>query len=352
MTRSFTGARRWVAAICLFGAGVVSACSDGTAPAAPPDFVSQFDAVWSSYDLTYPYFDYKHVNWDSLRTVYRPRAAAAKSEQELANVVRDMLAELRDLHAWLTTPSGSTLPTYVSTAFVNWRSSVWQSYLPRLGWHQQNTNWGYGTIGGIPYLAFGAWNTAQFTSAAVDAALEQFKNAPAMVIDVRMNGGGNSSLALSIASRFYDSSRVVTYVQYRNGPNHSNLGTLQPNILAPHGPWQFRNPVLLLVGRGCFSSNETFIAAMGQLPNVTIVGDTTGGASGNPAPFDLGGGWQYTVPRWIEYTTDLQVIEWKGIAPKIVVPAGAADFDAGRDPVLDHAARWADSVMALHAARN
>jgi len=334
--------RRWRVRPALAGAILVCACSGATSPAdAPRDFGGQFDAVWSRYDGTYPYFDYKHVNWDSLRAVYRPRAEAATSEQELANVVRDMLAPLRDVHAWLTAPDGSPLATYSPTAFVNWRADVWQAYGRRHAWQSQPTNWVYGRIAGIPYFAFGQWNPSQISAAAVDAALEQFKDAPAMVIDVRMNGGGNSALALSVAARFYDASRIASYVQYRNGPGHGDLGPLQPTVVAPRGAWQFRKPVLLLVGRACFSSNETFIAAMSQLPNVTVVGDTTGGGSGNPAMYDLGGGWQYSVPRWIEYTATMQIVEWNGIAPRIVVPASAADFDAGRDPVLDFAEQWA-----------
>lgn len=336
--------------VSVFGLLLLCSCSGATAPDARSDFASQFEAVWSRYDSTYPYFDYKRVNWDSLHTVYRTRAAAATSEQELANVVRDMLGELRDVHAWLTGPGGQQVSTYAPTAFVNWRSDVWQTYMRRYAWQQQATNWGYGRIAGVPYFAFGAWNTAQVSATAVDAALEQFKDAPAMIIDVRINGGGDEALAFMVASRFYDASHLVTYVRYRDGPRHSDLGALQPISLTPLGAWQFRKPVLLLVGRGCFSSNEEFILAMSQLPNVTVVGDTTGGASGNPAMFDLGGGWQYSVPRWIEYTPAMRVVEWQGIAPSIVVPATAADFDAGRDPVLDFAEQWA-VTGALHGAR-
>jgi Peptidase family S41 len=64
--------------------------------------------------------------------------------------------------------------------------------------------------------------------------------------------------------------------------------------------------VLLLIGRFCASSNESFIAAMQQLPQVTLVGDTTGGATANPQTFMPGGGWSYTVSRWIEYTASGQ----------------------------------------------
>jgi C-terminal processing protease CtpA/Prc len=95
--------------------------------------------------------------------------------------------------------------------------------------------------------------------------------------------------------------------------------------------------VLLLIGRRCASSNESFIAAMRQLPNVTLVGDRTAGSSGNPGTFPLANGWTYSVSRWIEYTVDGQVIEDVGLSPGVFVTATAADFAQGRDPVLEWA---------------
>ena len=95
--------------------------------------------------------------------------------------------------------------------------------------------------------------------------------------------------------------------------------------------------MLLLIGRGCVSSNETFIAAMRELPNVTLVGDRTAGSTGNPGTFPLALGWTYTVSRWIEYTADNQVIEDVGISPQVFVPATPGDFMQRRDPVLDWA---------------
>jgi C-terminal processing protease CtpA/Prc len=91
------------------------------------------------------------------------------------------------------------------------------------------------------------------------------------------------------------------------------------------------------VGRFCASSNESFIAAMRELPNVTVIGDQTGGSTGNPQTFTLGGGWSYSVSRWIQYSASMQVIEDQGIAPAVVVPASPVDFQNGRDPVLDWA---------------
>ena len=79
---------------------------------------------------------------------------------------------------------------------------------------------------------------------------------------------------------------------------------------------------------------------MREMPNVLVAGDTTGGSSGNPQTYQLGGGWTYTVSTWIEYTAQRQVIEDRGIDPDIFVPTSAADFQKGIDPVLDWAIQY------------
>jgi hypothetical protein len=57
------------------------------APRGAPTPVSataeQFDRFWSTFDREYSYFEYKQINWDSLRTVFRPRAVAATNTAEL-----------------------------------------------------------------------------------------------------------------------------------------------------------------------------------------------------------------------------------------------------------------------------
>jgi hypothetical protein len=74
---------------------------------------------------------------------------------------------------------------------------------------------------------------------------------------------------------------------------------------------------------------------MRELPNVTVIGDTSGGHSGDPRFFTLSDGWRFTVSTWIDYTAEMLVIEDPGIDPATFVPANAADFQAGKDPVLE-----------------
>lgn len=313
-----------------------------SASPASATYTAQFDAVWNTFDQQYPYFEQKKVDWNAMRARYRPAAAAAGSEAELAAVVREMLANLHDQHVALRDPNGKLLPTWTAANFVNWDSDAWEQYVRRAGWVQGQRNWGYAVFrsengADVPYIAIGSWRPEQVKLADLDATLERFRNAPAMILDVRMNFGGDTRLAYDFAARFASSARPAEYLQFRSGPGHTDLSAPQARTLAPRGTWQFTRPVLVLMGRGSASANESFIAAMRELPNVTTIGDTSAGSSGTPAVYQLGGGWTYTVSRAISYTAEQQVIEDAGIAPMIAVRATAEDFADGRDPVLEFA---------------
>jgi hypothetical protein len=317
-------------------------CGGGSSPAPSPpssSYADQFDFLWQRFDQTYSYFVYKNIDWQGLRNTYRPLAIQANSQSEFVQVLGQMLSNLHDLHVNLISPAGTYIPTFTDTDFVNFSSSVWQQYLQTKGTNiQQHALFTTGQLGGVAYIAIRSWAPSSSTETAdLDTALEQFRNAPGIIIDVRMNPGGDSATAGNFAGRFADQTRTVGFVQFRDGPAHSDFGPLQTRQVIPRGPWQLTGPVLLLIGRGCFSSNEDFISQMRELPNVTVVGDTSGGHSGDPVASNLSDGWQFTVSTWIDYTAEMQIIEDRGIDPAIFIPTTAADFQAGRDPVLDFA---------------
>ena len=332
-------ARILTCAACLVC--VISWVACGKSPTGPTvpasDFAAQFDSLWETFDREYSYFQHKGIDWTALRNDFRPRALAASDQRGFINVIREMLGNLHDGHVTLRDPGGAQMPTYVSQAFVNWDRAVFDQYRGRAGWTQGHTDWGHGVLDGVPYIAIGSWGNQAIRSADFDAAFERYRAAPALILDVRMNPGGNDQLAFEIAGRFTRSVIRAGYVRFRNGPSHADFGPPVQRTVNPRGSWQFGGTVMLLVGGRCASSNESFILAMGQLPNVTVVGDRTAGSTGNPGTFPLAAGWSYTVSRWIEYTADDQVIEDNGLMPDVVVPVTAADFASGRDPVLEWA---------------
>ena len=319
-------------------ASVACGSNTPTAPTPPAsDFASQFDSVWNTFDREYSYFQHKQIDWNAARAAYRPRALAAADQRTFMDVILEMLATLHDGHVNLRDPSGRTIPTYLPQAFVNWDRAVWEQYRNRAAYVQGQSDWGHGVLDGVPYIFIGGWGPQSIRAADFDAALERYRTAPALILDVRANGGGNDALAFEIAGRFMGTPVNAGYVRYRNGPSHGDFGAPIQRSVNPRGAWQYSGTVIVLTGRRCASSNESFILAMGQLPNVTLAGDRTAGSTANPGTFPLAGGWSYTVSRWIEYTPDGQVIEDNGLAPDVSVPATAADFASGRDPVLDWA---------------
>lgn len=327
----------------VFAATVLAAtaCADPTL-VAPADrsYGALFDQMWHETDLTYSMFAIKHVDWDSVGAVYRPRAVAAQSDFAFARVLSDMLSTLHDRHVSLTPGRGAMPMTYqaasdyqpldfdstlVERAYLTRR--VGAAALPHL-----HAGWLTPTVGYIRFPNF----VGNDWGGELDAALDSLQNAKQLVIDVRCNPGGNYELALDLAGRFTDQPLVFGYVRIRNGPKHDDLTNPIEETLRPTGKRKFLGTLYLLTNRRVFSSAENFALALHRLPNVVTVGDTTGGSSGRPVVRELANGWTYELSTWIESTIDHRVIEDVGIAPSLVVPrANTLSAPGKRDAVLD-----------------
>jgi C-terminal processing protease CtpA/Prc len=268
--------------------------------------------------------------------LYRYRALHVRSQAEFIAVARDMLEPLRDLHVFFVDPRGQAVPTYRPTHVANFDQARWQRAVRDAGYTQRGDGVGDAIIGGYGYLFVNRW-TGAGDVAALDLALARQREAPGLIIDVRANGGGSDASALALVSRFTTRPFIASYVQVRNGPRAGDLELPTARTVSPRGAWQYTRPVVLITGRGGFSATESFVAAMRTLPNVTVIGDTTGGASGNPATFALGSGWSYTVPQWFELGPDRQPIEWHGVAPHIAIPWMPSLYERDRDPLIDAA---------------
>lgn len=316
------------------GAPTGNAAARRAAPAS--SYLAQFDLLADRFAEVYPSFPYKRVDWAAQRAAFRGRAARARSQDELIAIMREMLAPLHDLHVWFVDPRGEVVPTYRPRHAANFDRTRWERALRDAGFTSRG-DVGDGTIGGYAYLYVGSWK-APVDAQDIDLRLVKMRDAPGMIIDVRTNAGGNDATALALAARFATRPFVASYVQTRNGPNPWDLDVQSARTVSPRGPWQFTRPVVVIAGPAGFSATESFVAAMRMLPNVTVIGDTTGGASGNPGTYPLANGWQFTVPRWMEFFgPDRQPIEGRGVPPHYVIPWAPADYDSDRDPLIDAA---------------
>lgn len=333
-----------LAVLTLAGAVLASSCArvpalaETSEPPAPRRlaYVEQFDTLWTRFEAVYPSFGYKQVDWKAQRALYRPRAERARSQNELIAILLAMLAPLRDLHVWFVDPRGQVVPTYRPTSVANFDKSRWDAALREANFITRAGNTGEGFVGGYAYMHIDSWKEP-VDNAMLDLMLQRARVAEGLIIDVRTNGGGIDATALTFAGRFTQRSFAASYVEIKTDPRVTDIEMPLARTIAPRGLWQYTRPVVVIAGRRGYSATESFVAAMRTLPQVTVIGDTTGGASGNPTTFALGNGWQFTVPRWLEFGPDRKPIEWRGVAPHLAMAWDPSGYDSQRDPLIDAA---------------
>ena len=329
----------WLSMIVI----TIISCGDllvGPDPDNTPE--NNFEILWQDFDRYYSFFEHKQIDWDSLYTVYRPQVSEKTTEKELFEIISSMVENLQDGHV-------NIYSTYGQYMYKGWwepypiffnLNTVKTRYLENDFKQSGNRNITYANIspntGYIHIASFGSqFGIGHFEL--IDNILEEFKDCTSIIIDVRNNGGGSTSNTEVIAGRFADQRKLFAYYQYRNGAEHDDFTELIPWYIDSSGEKQFTKPVVILTNRKCFSATETFILQMREFPHVTVVGDTSGGGSGNPMFRELPNGWTYRLSRWQEFTPDLFNYEGIGLFPDIPVQNSEADSTAGIDTQLEKA---------------
>lgn len=294
-----------------------------------------FDRFWEVMDRQYSYFFLKKdVDWQASKKTFRPKAVQAKNAQELATVLLEMLAPLRDLHVRLETPSGA-IPTYRIPWTYNGNFQVTLEQL------EARTECGtFAVVGRTKKDGFGCFLMVRQSEAnpadvqkAVEA-IQKLRGAPGFLVDLRRANGGSEPLAMEIAKLFCAKETVYAKNKYRNGPGHGDF-TKDYERLLPASPEPYTNPVVCLMGQGTISSGEGFAKMMAALPNVTTVGQPTRGASGNPKPWPLPlTGVTVSFSRWVDMLPDGRTFEGVGMPPGVEVKESPEAY-AKRDPTLE-----------------
>jgi RNA polymerase sigma factor (sigma-70 family) len=296
-----------------------------------------FDEMWKSMDRNYSYFSIKpDIDWAKLRDEYRPKAIKAKSAEELAKVLAEMLGRLKDGHIWIMTPDGEQIGTHRTQWSYNGNR---KSVLDQL---TEITECGqFAVVGKTKPDGFGYFLMTRQSSATLEsmkkavAAIEKLAGAPGFIIDLRNANGGNELFAREVAQHFCEKKVVYAKSKFRNGSRHDDFDNDHPRELpAAKSGKPYLKPLVCLLGPGCVSSGEGFAQMMVALPHVTAVGLPTRGSSGNPAPVDVGDtGLKVYFSRWVDMMPDGTPIEGKGVPVKVRVDV-AADAYKDADPTL------------------
>lgn len=182
--------------------------------------------------------------------------------------------------------------------------------------------------GGIMYLRFDEFDRTDRRW--LGDQLRRYAHAPAVIIDLRRNPGGDThSLAISIGEFFDRPVNCGTFIS-RNGSR-----TVKQSV-----QWrsaQYRGRVAVLVDASSASSSEIFAAVLKDQRRAVIVGRKTAGAVLASWFHRLPDGGQLQLSREDYIAPNGRRIETNGVEPDVVVTRTLADLRAGRDPDLETA---------------
>ncbi|MAY82525.1 MAG: peptidase S41 [Flavobacteriales bacterium] len=258
------------------------------------DPFESFDYLWEQVDRRYAFFKVKNINWDAKRSEYRSKIYHGISQDSLFNVLGGLMNELRDDHVNLrSTFNVSSYKVRLDGPDNYDRRIVEDNYIGRdykvsgpfvHNWISNNE---------IGYVRFGAF-TGTVDNVNLNYVLATYRNAKGLIIDLRENGGGAVTDMYDILARLIDQRTVVFKSRIRNGEDHDDFSALENAIVDPYeGPRFTNKPVMILVDRGTYSAGSFTALASISLPNVKLVGDTTGGGLGLPNGGYLPNGWFY-----------------------------------------------------------
>jgi hypothetical protein len=298
-----------------------------------------FEQVWSYTNEKYSFFEFKSINWDSVKTVYRSKVTSSISQDSLFNVLSDMLYVLRDGHVNLISPFDvSRNWNWYLDHPQNYNSSLLERYYFKGGQQLMGpfTVFDFGDVGYVHYGSF----SSTVSKGKMEQLLTKFRDHKGLIIDVRNNGGGAIANVYNIGNYFVSEPTVVAYNRVKNGIGKDDFSELSEMRFTPvEDHPNYTKQVVVLTNRKCYSATNMFRTMMGSLPNVTIIGDRTGGGGGVPTYTQVSNGWLLRVSSSQMYSLGFANNE-DGLLPDRKVDMAAADENNNIDSILEDALRF------------
>ena len=105
----------------------------------------------------------------------------------------------------------------------------------------------------------------------------------------------------------------------KTGSGHSDFSVPEPVVVHPFNGIRYNKKVAVLTDRGTYSSGSLLSLATKAIPNIFLVGDTTGGGLGMPNGGQLPNGWTYRFSVTQSLTLDKKPDYENGVPPDIEV---------------------------------
>lgn len=344
-------------------------CDESNIVRATDDPMINYNMLWQTMDDYYAFFDLRGVEWDQVAEISRPLVSGVSQDIELINLFQQMLAPLQDGHVHLTNDelgafwSAGFTPDWLQRVFAYFQQENTAEAL-QAAFDQQNEYselgvfvdaqigqlfevlnakqqeniasylatvqcdsstdicWGIST-NNVGYLLIDRMQSYQgegiepttiadlnVLNATLDNAFLTLSGTDALIIDIRQNQGGEDRISMEIAGRFVE----VEQIAFRKKARHLDVFANEHDVmLMPIGENPYKKPVYLLVSGGSYSAAEVFALTMKGLPNVTLVGEPTGGILSDAISKTLPNGWEFSLSSEVYSDLDGQIYEGTGV---------------------------------------
>ena len=302
-------------------------------PATTPKAV--FEQVWSFANEKYSFFEFKNVDWDKAYKTYSTKVNDSMSEEALFKVCYDLLYELKDEHVNLITKFNIS---HNPEVFFDYPENYFSDILARnyFNGRQQRIDQTFSLFdfGDVIYIRYSSFSD-NISDYAMDYIIDKTKDKKGLIIDVRNNGGGDIGNIDALCSRLIKEKTSMGIERHKSGAEKNDFTDEKVNVgVIADAKKYLDKPLVILTSRGSYSATNRFVAYMKGLPNVTLVGDVTGGGGGLPTATELSNGWVLRVSGSQFIDRRGENIE-NGVKPDVKIDILKTDIDKGKDTILE-----------------
>ncbi len=180
---------------------------------------------------------------------------------------------------------------------------------------------------GIGYLWFSSF--VPFLNDRISATFEQFKDAPAIILDLRGNSGGDDSVAFKIDDKLFESETQLMLIKTRKG--------VLKDVRAHGNKSAYKGKVVILVDEFSGSASEDLAAGLQESGRAFVIGHKTMGQDLDADIVGLPDGGMLVYPFGYPTTVKGVPVEGRGVIPDLIVDLKRNDLLTGRDTQLEAA---------------
>lgn len=324
-----------------------------------------FESFWKTFEDNYAFFKLRNIDWKYSYNTFRNMIDAQTTDDSLFTILSSMVMPFEDEHINIYIPNIREFNVAKPSRFLQefpdsqtqaqfW--SVVDTTLRKLyfsnpsiiGPLEDNNplfyiceSPEYGYIRSLRcYVTSKTENNpkkdAKIVSSYFDKIIDRFKNKKAIILDIRMNEGGNDDFAYAIANTFARSKTIGHYKQIRKG-GYEEFSDLKSFYLTPSRRKSFTRPLMILTNDQTASAADVLALISKELPETTIIGEPSSGIFSDMYAFELPNKWIVTLSKQRYYSAKMICYESVGVPVDILVKNSKNDIVNMFDPVLNNA---------------